>query len=67
MSIKDKISSILFRSQKKDQTDEELLPEQEHIPQEAPETPAAAFDDPTRLELPADHPILQLHELRQKE
>lgn len=67
MSFKDKISSILFRPKKEEEPDETLLEEQTHIPQEAPEIPAAVPDDPTHLEMPADHPIRQLHELRQKE
>ena len=67
MSFKDKISSILFRPKKEEEPDETLLEEQTHIPQEAPEIPAAVPDDPTHLEMPSDHPIRQLHELRQKE
>lgn len=67
MSIKDKISSFLFGSKKEEPADETLLPEQEHTPQEAPEAPEAAPVDPSRLEIPADHPIRQLHDLRRKE
>ncbi len=67
MSFKDKISSFLFRPKNEEQTDETILTEQEHVPQEVPEPQEAAPDDPTRLEMPADHPIRQLHELRQKE
>lgn len=67
MSFKDKISAFLFRAKKEEPHDEAPLPEQEQQPQEAPEPPAAFSDDPSRLEIPADHPIRQLHELRQKE
>ena len=67
MSFKDKISNLLFHSKKEEPAGETLLTEQEHMPQEIPEAPAASPDDPTRLDLPADHPIRQLHELRQKE
>ena len=67
MSFKDKISSFLFRSKKAEPADEPILTEQEHASQEVPEPQAAAPDDSTRLEIPADHPIRQLYELRQKE
>ena len=67
MSFKDKISSFLFRSKKEEQADETLSMEQAHTPQQIPESPAAAPSDPTCLEIPADHPIRQLYELRQKE
>ena len=67
MSFKDKISSLLFGSKKEEQADETFLTKQEHIPQEVPEPPAAVPDDPARLEIPADHPIRQLHDLRQRE
>ena len=67
MSFKDKLSSFLFHP-KKEELPEEALPEElERAAQEIPEAPAAAPDDPTRLEIPSDHPIRQLHELRQKE
>ncbi|WP_299965289.1 DUF342 domain-containing protein [uncultured Oscillibacter sp.] len=67
MSFKDKLSSFLFHP-KKEELPEEALPEElERTAQEIPEAPAAAPDDPTRLEIPSDHPIRQLHELRQKE
>ena len=67
MSFKDKLSSLLFGSKKEEPVDETLLSEQEHTPQEAQAIPEVAPNDPTRLEIPADHPIRQLHELRQKE
>ena len=67
MPFKDKIASFLFGSRSKREPDEALQPELDHIPQEAPETPAAAPDDPTLLELSADHPIRQLRDLWQEE
>lgn len=67
MSFKDRISSLLFGSAAAEPADETPLPEQEHIPQEAPEVPEAAHVDPNCLEIPADHPIRQLHDLRRKE
>ncbi len=68
MSFKDKISSLLFGAKKEEPADETLLTEQEHkIPETVPEIQTATPNDPSRLEIPADHPIRQLHELRQKE
>lgn len=68
MSLKDKISSLFFRPKKtEEQAEEAAFQNQEHTPQETPDAPEAGHDDPSRLDLPADHPIRQLHDLRQKE
>ena len=68
MSFKEKLSSFLFGSRKEEQTEETPFTEQERVPQEEdPETPAAASDDSSRLEIPADHPIRQLYDLRRQE
>nr|WP_325211211.1 FapA family protein [uncultured Oscillibacter sp.] len=67
MSFKDKITSLLFSSKKDVQADETLPAEQEQMPQEAPNAPEPVPEDPSRLEIPADHPIRQLYDLRQKE
>ena len=68
MSLKDKISSLLFRPKREEeQAEEAVLPNQEHPLQETPDAPEAANGDPSQLELPADHPIRQLHDLRQNE
>lgn len=67
MSFKDKISAFLFGFRKEEPEDEAPLAEQEREPQEEPEAPAAPLDDPSRLDIPADHPIRQLYDLRQKE
>ena len=67
MSFKDRISAFLLGFRTREEPGEPLLAEQEHTPQEAPETPTAISDDPALLELPPDHPIRRLHELRQEE
>ena len=67
MSFKDKISSLLFGSKKEEPVDGAPFAEQESAPQEAPQAPEAVPSDPSQLELPMDHPIRQLHELRRKE
>ncbi len=67
MSFKDKISSLLFSSKKDEPADDTPFAEPEHASQETPETPAAVPSDPSQLELPMDHPIRQLHELRRGE
>lgn len=67
MSWKEKIASLLFGSKVEEHADEELPLEGEHAPPEAEDSPATAFEDPSQLELPADHPIRQLYSLRQQE
>lgn len=67
MSFKEKLASFLFGPKKEDPAEEALLTEEEHIPQEDSGTPAAAPEDPSRLEIAADHPIRQLYDLRRKE
>ncbi len=67
MSFKDKLSSILFRSKKEEEAEEAVLEEQEHTRQESQAVPEAAPNDPACLDIAPDHPIRQLHELRQKE
>ena len=67
MLIKEKLTSFLFGPKKEDREEEPLLTEEEQLPQEDPGTPAAAPEDPSQLEIPADHPIRQLHDLRRRE
>lgn len=67
MSFKEKLSSFLFGSKKEEQAEEASFTEQEHTPQENPEAPAATPEDPSRLEIPEDHPIRQLYDLRRRE
>ena len=69
MSFKDKISSLLFHPKKVEEETEETLPFEKHepSPQETPATQEAAQSDPSRLDIPSDHPIRQLYELREKE
>lgn len=66
MSFKDKLSSFLF-GRREEEEEEAALPEQAHPVEEAPAAPETAPDSPSRLELPLDHPIRQLHDLRQRE
>ena len=63
MLFKEKLTSFLFGPKKEDREEESLLTEEEQLPQEDPGTPAAAPEDPSQLEIPADHPIRQLHDL----
>ena len=67
MLFKEKLTSFLFGPKKEDREEESLLTEEEQLPQEDPGTPAAAPEDPSQLEIPADHPIRQLHDLRRRE
>ena len=67
MLFKEKLTSFLFGPKKEDREEEPLLTEEEQLPQEDPGTPAAAPEDPSQLEIPADHPIRQLHDLRRRE
>ena len=67
MLFKEKLTSFLFGPKKENREEEPLLTEEEQLPQEDPGTPAAAPEDPSQLEIPADHPIRQLHDLRRRE
>lgn len=72
MSWKDKLLSFLSGFQrpvpKKSEPAENTAPtEPVSAPQAAPEKPAAVPDGPSHLELPMDHPIRQLHELRREQ
>ena len=67
MLFKEKLTSFLFGPKKEDREEEPLLTEEGQLPQEDPGTPAAAPEDPSQLEIPADHPIRQLHDLRRRE
>lgn len=68
MSLKKKLSSLLFSSKKEEQADESLPTAQEHIPQEAPvKAPEPIPEDGSQLEISSDHPIRQLHDLRRQE
>lgn len=67
MLFKEKLTSFLFGPKKEDREEEPLLTEEEQLPQEDPGMPAAAPEDPSQLEIPADHPIRQLHDLRRRE
>ena len=67
MLFKEKLTSFLFGPKKEAREEEPLLTEEEQLPQEDPGTPAAAPEDPSQLEIPADHPIRQLHDLRRRE
>lgn len=68
MSFKDKIFSLLFHpKQVESEAEEPLLSQQEQASQEAPAAQEAVPSDPSQLDLPLDHPIRQLHNLRQKE
>lgn len=67
MSIKDKITSFLSGFKTQAIPKEELLAEEESMPQETEETPAEIPGDPSLLEIPMDHPLRQLHKLYQSE
>lgn len=68
MSIKDKITSILFGA-KTDETKEE---EQSYIEQvstedQSPDTPSFMAEDPALIKLSGEHPLFQLYGLRRRE
>lgn len=69
MPLKDKLKALLFGAPPEEKPNEEERAEQGHA---ASEAPAAADDaahspDPSVLELPSDHPVHQLYNLRRKE
>lgn len=66
MSLKDKLTSLLFSSRSHTSSDEEAGAEQ-HAAEATPETPEVGDPNPALLELPAEHPIHQLYNLRLKE
>ena len=67
MSLKDKITSILFSQKSKEEMGEESLAQQVENEPESQENLSFASVDETVLKLPADHPLHQLHSIRRKE
>lgn len=67
MSWKDKITSLLFGSTAAENVDKELPEEQAHTPPPIESAPEAVPEDPSLLDVPADHPIRQLYSIRQQE
>ena len=68
MSLKDKLTSLLFGSQHHPLSNEEDGTEKQYTAEAASENPEEAGDpNPALLELPAEHPIYQLYNLRRKE
>lgn len=65
MSLKEKLTELLFGTKPEEASDKEPLAEQVAEVEEVPTFLAEA--DPALLELPAEHPIHQLYSLRQKE
>lgn len=65
MPFKDKIASFLFGS--KSSGEPALQEEETSAPQDPPPSQAAASNDPSVLELPADHPLHRLWELWQQQ
>ena len=67
MSLKDKLTTLLFGSRSEEQPEEEIREEPKDMEEEASAVPVAGGRDPSVLELPSDHPIHRLYNLRRKE
>lgn len=64
MSLKDKLTSLLFGTKPEETADELADAEQKHMAQADPENPVQPTVDPALLELPTDHPLHRLCDLR---
>lgn len=64
---KDKVKSLLSVFKKSAPAEDAPPQETERAPQAVPERPEAVQKDPSLLEIPMDHPIRQLYELRIRE
>lgn len=67
MSVKDKLTSILFRKKTEQAAGEVPLTRQESSVPESPEDLSFIKEDPAIVKLPADHPLLVLYNRRRKE
>lgn len=67
MSLKEKLTALLFGQKAEEQAAEESGVRQEAEEQAAPEELSFAAADPAVLKLPPDHPMNQLYNLRRKE
>ena len=67
MWLKDKVMSVLFGAKEQEMPDELPAKEQTNTVEEVPEVSEPASNDPSLLEVPAEHPLRQLYDLRRKE
>ena len=67
MSLKNKLTELLFGSKPEAAKEEESLQEQGHTPETVSEPPSGGIADPAVLDLPEEHPVYQLYNLRRKE
>ena len=67
MSLKNKLTELLFGSKPEAAKEEESLQEQGHTPETVSELPSGGIADPAVLDLPEEHPVYQLYNLRRKE
>ena len=67
MSLKDKLTSLLFGSKPEEETLPEDIPPAAAAAEAAPAAPDVFTPPPDQLELPPDHPIYQLYDLYRRE
>ena len=67
MWLKDKVMSVLFGAKEQEMPEELPAKEQTNTVEEVPEVSEPASNDPSLLEVPAEHPLRQLYDLRRKE
>lgn len=67
MSIKDKLTTILFGKKTEEPEEQESRIQAAQAEEGVPETLPFAAEDPALLKLPGDHPLQQLYALRRKE
>ena len=67
MSLKETITNILFGSKQETGAADETGAERESVVEEAAAEPlAGGSTDPARLELPPEHPLFRLYDLRRR-
>ena len=64
MSIKDKLTTILFGKKTEEPEEQESRIQAAQAEEGVPETLPFAAEDPALLKLPGDHPLQQLYALR---
>lgn len=67
MSIKEKITSILFGQKPEKPEEKPLHPQAEQPEESASETPGFVQEDPSIIKLPGEHPLHQLYSQRRRE
>ncbi len=67
MSLKDKLTTFLFGSAPEEDSNEEVRTEQDYIEEAVLPLPIPDDSNPALLELPSEHPIHRIYDLRRKE